>query len=150
MFLGGDGPGPLVGHAAAAGELGPLERRVLEALRARAAGATVHDICPEFPSIAYTTLSTTLERLRRKGLLERSKSGRAFAYRHRYTRAELASLLVRHALAGLGEVAAPDVLPPILSLFLDSVSGSDEAALDELERLILERRKGIRPGGDEP
>ena len=149
MFLGRDRSDRDVQRAAAVGTLGPLERRVLEALRAHAAGATVHDICPEFPSIAYTTLSTTLERLRRKGLLERSKSGRAFAYRHRYTPEELASMLVRHALTGLGEVAAPDVLPPILSMFLDSVSGSDEAALDELERLIRERRKGCRPGGDQ-
>ena len=148
MFLGGDGPGSGARRAAAIGTLGPLERRVLETLRACPAGATVHDICPDFPSIAYTTLSTTLERLRRKGLLERSKSGRAFAYRHRYTPEELATMLVRHALTGLGEAAAPDVLPPILSMFLDSVSGSDEAALDELERLIRERRRGCRPGGD--
>ena len=148
MFLGRDQADLDAERAAAVGTLGPLERRVLEVLRAYPAGATVHAVCPEFPSLAYTTLSTTLERLRRKGLLERGKSGRAFTYRHRYSREELASLLVDHALAGIGQIAPTDMLQPVLSMFLDSVSRSDEAALDELERLIRERRRKGRLGSE--
>ena len=58
--------------------LGPLEWRVLEALWARTTIASVRDLQPEFPDIAYTTLMTTLDRLHRKGVLLREKNGRAF------------------------------------------------------------------------
>ncbi len=41
--------------------LGPLEWRVLDALWARGAAATVRELQPEFSDIAYTTLMTTLD-----------------------------------------------------------------------------------------
>ena len=123
-------------RAAAVGTLGPLERRVLEALRAHAAGATVRDICPEFPSIAYTTLSTTLERLRRKGLLAAQQVRPGVRVPPPIHPGGVGLDAVRHALTGLGEVAAPDVLPPILSMFLDSVSGSDEATMGNATTLL--------------
>jgi len=60
---------------------GALELRVLEALWRRGEDASVRDLMPEFPQAAYTTLMTTLDRLHRKGVLERRKDGRAFLYR---------------------------------------------------------------------
>ena len=65
---------------------GALELRVLEALWRRGADASVRDLMPEFPQAAYTTLMTTLDRLHRKGVLERRKDGRAFHYRPLSTR----------------------------------------------------------------
>ena len=56
---------------------GPLESRVLEALWARETAASVRDLQPQFPQVAYTTLMTTLDRLYRKGALMRHKAGRA-------------------------------------------------------------------------
>lgn len=100
--------------------LGPLERRVLEALWASAGGARVRDLQPSFPEIAYTTLMTTLDRLHRKGVLERVSEGRAFAYRPRVTRAEAA-----------------------LSFFVDQVGDLDAESLDELERLVRARREAL-------
>jgi predicted transcriptional regulator len=100
--------------------LGPLERRVLEALWRSAGDARVKDLQPAFPEIAYTTLMTTLDRLHRKGVLERVTDGRAFAYRPRVTRAEAA-----------------------LSFFVDQVGDLDANALDELERLVRERRRAL-------
>ena len=47
--------------------------------------ASVRDLTPGFPDIAYTTLMTTLDRLHRKGVLDREKQGRAFVYRPRLT-----------------------------------------------------------------
>lgn len=104
--------------------LGPLERRVLEALWGRAGGARVRDLQPSFPEIAYTTLMTTLDRLHRKGVLDRVPDGRAFAYRTRVTRAEA-----------------------VLSFLVDEVGALDADALDALERLIRERRRALE---DEP
>src|SRR5438477_7558476 len=63
-----------------AGAFGPLEWRVLEALWERNDPGSVRDLQPAFAEIAYTTLMTTLDRLHRKGVLDRIKRGRAFFY----------------------------------------------------------------------
>ena len=101
--------------------LGPLERRVLEALWRRSAEARVRDLQPSFPDIAYTTLMTTLDRLHRKGMLERAAEGRAFVYRPRITRAEV-----------------------LLSFLADEVGTLDNETLDELELLVRERRRTLK------
>ena len=101
--------------------LGPLERRVLEALWRRASSASVRELQPAFPDIAYTTLMTTLERLYRKGVLERVFERPAFSYRPRLTRAETA-----------------------FSFVLDEVGTVDEATLAELERLVRARRRALK------
>jgi predicted transcriptional regulator len=127
--------------------LGPLERRVLESLWARAAAASVRDLQPEFRPIAYTTLMTTLDRLYRKGMLERQKDGRAFRYRAKYSREGLHSELARRAfskLLGHGR----GWLRPVLSMLIDTVSERDAEALDELERLVRERRGRTRGAPD--
>src|SRR5690242_11301013 len=70
---------------------GPLEIKVLEALWARDLPSCVKDLMPVFPGVAYTTLMTTLDRLFRKGILLRHKSGRAFFYTTRRSQNELVS-----------------------------------------------------------
>lgn len=120
-------------------QLGPLERRVLDALWAHGREARVRDLKPRFADLAYTTLMTTMDRLYRKGLLERVSSGRAFAYRPRFSRAQMQAQAavgaLRHLLAGGGSIE------PVLSFLVDEVAAQDLNALDELEQLIRERRK---------
>jgi predicted transcriptional regulator len=120
---------------------GPLELRVLDALWSRQQSARVRDLQPDFPDIAYTTLMTTLDRLHRKGLLDRVPHGRAFAYRPRVSRAELQTGAVTQALRSL--VDSGSSLEAILSFFVDEVGTHDASALDELERLIRERRRAM-------
>ena len=122
----------------AAGTFGPLEWRVLEALWSRDASASVRDLQPDFPDIAYTTLMTTLDRLHRKGVLERRKDGRAFLYRPVSSREQMESGLVTRALQPLLEGQDPR---PILSFFVEEVSRQDQRLLDELERLVREKRR---------
>ena len=118
--------------------LGPLEWRVLEALWARETSASVRDLTPQFPEIAYTTLMTTLDRLHRKGMLSREKLGRAFVYRSRTSRAEFESAragqAVRAALKSGGSLA------PLASYLVDAVGDRDRELLDELESLVASRR----------
>jgi predicted transcriptional regulator len=117
---------------------GPLEARVLDALWRFDAPATVRDLQPIFSGSAYTTLMTTLDRLHRKGVLERAKAGRAFAYWHRWSRREL---IARIASQQLGALIAPDPsLQPLVSFFVDAVTNRDAEVLGELERLVAERR----------
>ena len=117
---------------------GALELRVMEALWQRDAAVSVRDLVDEFDGAAYTTLMTTLDRLHRKGMLAREKSGRAFLYRPRYTREELESGVAVRALESLLDRSAAE---PVLSYFVDEVSRRDARLLDELERLVKEKRK---------
>jgi len=121
--------------------LGPLELRVLDELWARGALATVRDLLPGFPGVAYTTLMTTADRLFRKGLLTREQQGRAFAYTPKWTRDELTARRAGSALATLlpGDSGA---LRPLISMFVDEVSRRDASLLDELEALIRRKRDG--------
>lgn len=122
---------------------GPLEIRVLESLWRRSSPAAVKDIQPDFPSIAYTTLMTTLDRLYRKGVLTREKSGRAFYYRPMSTRDEMNSQLAGSTLATLLPRELSSVRP-LLSLFVDAVGDRDRALLDELEVLVKARREALK------
>ena len=119
---------------------GTLELRVLEALWARPAAATVRDLGPEFAGVAYTTLMTTLDRLFRKGVLARQKEGRRFLYQPRLTRDQLLSSVAGDALeAILGPRAAE--YRPMVSFLLDAVRREDRDVLDSLDALIRERRR---------
>jgi predicted transcriptional regulator len=118
---------------------GPLEWRVLEALWARDKAASVRDLQPEFTDIAYTTLMTTLDRLHRKGVLDRSKRGRAFFYIPQLTRPEFESARAATALR-LALAQDETALRPLLSFFVDAVGDRDRELLDELEALVRARR----------
>ena len=121
-----------------ASHFGALELRVLEAMWRRGGEVAVRDLQPEFPAAAYTTLMTTMDRLHRKGVLERRKIGRAFVYRPGASRQELESGLVTRALQPLLQGSAAE---PILSFFVEEVSRHDDRLLDELERLVREKRR---------
>ena len=120
------------------GWFGKLERRVLEALWRRGPSA-VRDLQDSFPETAYTTLMTTLDRLHRKGVLDRAKDGRAFVYTPRFTRDDLRAGLAERALHTLlGDDAAR--VRPLLSFLVDALTRGDREALDELEQLVRQKR----------
>jgi predicted transcriptional regulator len=123
-----------------AAAFGDLEVRMLESLWRRGKPASVRDVRDDYPGAAYTTLMTTLDRLYRKGVLSRERSGRAFLYRPRYTRSELEALLAANAIeAFLGH--EPAALRPALSFLVDAFGTRDQTLLDELEALVRERRE---------
>ena len=124
--------------AGLASVFGTLELRVLEALWKKGTEASVRDVLDAFPQAAYTTVMTTMERLHRKGVLERRKDGRAFLYRPISSRDEMERGLVTRALEPLLRGGQAQ---PILSCLVDEVSRHDERLLDELERLVREKRR---------
>lgn len=121
-------------------QFGALELRVMESLWERDAFASVRELGESFPSAAYTTLMTTVDRLYRKGLLERRKEGRAFLYKPRYSREQLESGVAAHALQSLLRSGSTQ---PVLSYFVEEVSRRDERLLEELERLVREKRREL-------
>jgi predicted transcriptional regulator len=92
--------------------------------------------------IAYTTVGTTLDRLFKKGLLARRKVGQAFLYRAAVTRAELEHAIAADLLDGMFD-RQPDQPLPVLSSLVDALGARDHALLDELERLIHEKRQTL-------
>jgi predicted transcriptional regulator len=127
-------------------ELGPLEREVMGLIWRRpdeAVEVSVRDIHLAFKErLAYTTLMTTLDRLHKKGLLNRRKEGRAFFYSPRFSPNEFERGIARdviNTLLGRGS----DGVEPILACIIDAVSERDRALLDELERLIKEKRRAV-------
>ena len=127
------------------GQLGPLETRLLQALWQRG-DATVRELM-ELAELhaAYTTVMTTLDRLYRKGLLERELEGRAFRYRPKQTEAEYKSNSVAAKLEELLN-SARDPLSPI-SFLVDAVTQHDERFLNELERAVQQKRRELKKKG---
>ena len=123
--------------------LGPLESRVLDALWARGCPCTVRDLQPGFPGVAYTTLMTTLDRLHRKGVLSRVKQSRAFLYAPHETRERFQAARASGNLTPL--LSDRQGAGALLSFFVDAVGDHDQALLDELERLIREKRREEQP-----
>ena len=123
-------------------QLGPLEQQLLSALWMRGS-ATVREILDgDGLNLAYTTLMTTLDRLYKKQLLNRIAEGRAFRYSPRYTQQELEKAAIGETirqLLGSGETAS---LP--LSYLVEAVSEHDARLLDDLQRLLDEKRRELR------
>lgn len=106
--------------------MGELEQAVLEALwgfDAAASGREVHDALAG-RDLAYTTVMTVLDRLARKGVVDRERDGRAFRYAPRLTRAAMTAELMHEALEGTGT----DRQQALVS-FVGEASPEDLAAL---------------------
>lgn len=125
------------------GLLGPLEQQLLTTLWTRGS-ATVREIVDDGQiKLAYTTVMTTLDRLFKKQLLNRVADGRAFRYSPRYSQAELEKAAVGKAIRELlGSSAAAASLP--LSYLVEAVSEHDAGLLDDLQRLLDQKRRELR------
>ncbi|HEY5073105.1 MAG TPA: BlaI/MecI/CopY family transcriptional regulator [Pyrinomonadaceae bacterium] len=127
--------------------LGKLERQVLEESWRRGE-VSVREIYVAFDErIAYTTLMTTLDRLFRKQLLDRRKDGRAFFYSPAVSREEFEHGIREDVIDGLLGGAAEGI-QPVLACIVDTVSETDRELLDELDRLIKEKRRELRRKAD--
>ena len=122
--------------------LSKLERQVLEEAWQRGE-VSVREIYVAFEErIAYTTLMTTLDRLFRKQILSRRKDGRAFFYSPAMSRAELELGIREDVIDGLLDRGAEGI-QPVLACIVETVSDRDRELLDELERLIKEKKREL-------
>ena len=132
--------------------LGKLERAVMQCAWQRGT-VSVRDVHDEFAGrVAYTTLMTTLDRLYKKNLLERRKDGRAFIYAPRVSPEELERGIAADVLAALLGRDGEQAVEPVLACIVDAVGERDRELLDELERLVKEKRRRLRraaPAHDE-
>jgi len=123
--------------------LGRLERQVLDEAWQRGE-VSVRDIYVAFGErIAYTTLMTTLDRLFRKRILARRKDGRAFLYSPAVSAEEFEHGIREDVIDGLLEHGSEGI-QPVLACIVDAISERDRESLDELERLVREKKRELR------
>lgn len=115
-------------------DLGERELSVLEVLWEGDGEATAQTVLDQLPGegISLSTVQSTLERLHRKRLLQRTKKGRAYRYCATVSRAQLISALLRDM---ADDVAAGD-LAPMLSGFLNYVSTEAPELVADLSKAL--------------
>lgn len=115
--------------------LGSLESEVL-AVVCESGSSSVGDVRDRLSRrFAYTTVMTTLDRLYKKDLLDRQKSGRRFVYAPKSLRA------VEDSATSISAPRWPVLaLSAFASYLLDAVGNYDESLLQELEKTIASRR----------
>lgn len=106
--------------------LGHLEQVVMEVIWSRAEPLKVTDVHAALPfdrPVTYNTVKTTLERLAQKGILDRTKFGKAYLYRAVLTRVETERRIVEQALDEL-VVQFPRVIDELVAQSLNLGSRS--------------------------
>lgn len=112
---------------------GELEARIMELMWAAQGARTVRDVHTELAAertIAYTTVMTVMDKLHRKGWLDREPVGRAYAYLPRQSKEHYTADLMNEALAASSDRGAT------LVAFLDQLTPAESRAL----RAALDQR----------
>ena len=97
--------------------------------------------------LAYTTVMTTMDRLYKKGLLQREMADRAFIYSPKVSREEWDRSRAGEMMAGflMGPEESRQLL---LSCLVDAVGSHDAMLLDELEKKVQRKREELaNPNG---
>ncbi len=107
--------------------MGALEAEVLGVLWDRGRAVTPGEAAEAVGGdLAYTTIMTILARLWKKGLVERERVGRAYAYRPVLSEADLAAHKMHDTLGRTSDQAA------VLSRFVNGLSRQDVRRLRKL------------------
>lgn len=130
--------------AAPAG-LGRLEIEVMEIVWHRGSCNVRDTVDLLARPLAYTTVMTTLDRLYKKGLLERRKCERAFIYAARLSRRQWERRRAGEFVASFFAVPQParEAREVLISCLIEAVEQYDAALLDELTRKIQSKRREL-------
>jgi len=124
-------------------QLGPLERQVLHAVWIRGT-ATVREVLQDSTIWqTYPTIMTTMDRLFKKGLLDRTPDGKAFRYSARYRPEEIERVA---AVNGIRQLLGSEYASLHLSYLVEAVSTQDGKLLDELQTLVERQRTLLKQG----
>ncbi len=119
--------------------LGSLEAQVMEVLWTRGECKVGEVLRTLDRDLAYTTVMTTLDRLFRKKLVDRRKSGRAYIYSPRVTCQEWQDKVARDVVAKL--LAGPQSSrQALIACLLEAVGTQDALLLREFQKEIRQRR----------
>ena len=107
-------------------DFGELEARIMESMWASSEPLTVRDVLTELieeRQLAYTTVMTVMDKLHRKGWLDREPVGRAYAYAPRQSKEQYTAELMNEALAASSDRQAT------LVAFLEQLTPAESATL---------------------
>ena len=112
--------------------MGSLEAEVLDVLWRDQSPMVPSQVLDQIQGdLAYTTIMTILARLHKKGLVDRSRKGRAYAYAPRVSEADLAAERMRSTLVATSDQQAT------LGRFIGTLSQREasqlRAALEDME-----------------
>ncbi len=117
--------------------LGSLEKKVFKSCL-ELGKATVREILKNIPEdYAYTTIMTICDRLSKKGVFTREKSGRCYVYAPANTKEELDNQAMHKV---LGKIA-DSMTEPVIEGFLDILEKRDIEKLEILEKMIADRKQ---------
>jgi predicted transcriptional regulator len=123
-------------------QLGPFEQQLLQELWSHRS-ATVRELLADGKiHKAYTTVMTTVDRLYKKGLLDRVAEGRAFRYTPRHAPEELQRATALESIGQLLGSGDASSLP--LSYLVEALSTHDAQLLDELQLLVERKRRELQ------
>ncbi|MGB7329781.1 MAG: BlaI/MecI/CopY family transcriptional regulator [Terriglobales bacterium] len=123
-------------------KLGPFEQQLLQELWSHGS-ATVRELLADGKiHQAYTTVMTTVDRLYKKGLLDRVAEGRAFRYTPRHTAEELQRVTALESIRQLLGSDNASAMP--LSYLVEALSSHDAQLLDELQLLVERKRRELQ------
>ncbi len=118
--------------------LGELQVQIMAAMW-RIESGTVEEVRVALPAryrSAYNTVQTVLNRLTKRGLLHRQRSGTAFVYRPAISEAEYLTRSIRQSLAG----ASSDARETALAQLIGGLEEDELAALRERAEQVPRRR----------
>jgi predicted transcriptional regulator len=122
--------------------LGRLETELMDRLWVRPE-ISVRDLHQELGGrLAYTTLMTTLDRLYKKGLLQRRKQGKAYFYSPVLSEREYQESLTHHFFGMVLNDRRNS--GAVLLRFVEAVSDADQAMLDQLDEIVKAKRRALR------
>jgi predicted transcriptional regulator len=119
--------------------LGTLESQVMEVVWSgddMPVDAVREKLSEKGKQAAYTTVMTTLDRLFKKGYLDRRRVGKAYHYSARVTKHELGRSVARQVLDGL----LTSFAEPAIAYFVEALGRSQPDKLDALAQQISEEK----------
>jgi predicted transcriptional regulator len=121
--------------------LGPLEKVLMEALWRRGSATSRELLTHEgHLNLAPTTIQTVLDRLFKKGILDRTVEDpqRSFRYLPRYSKIELERIIAMESIRDFLKESDPRLL---LSYLVDAIAEENPKLLDELDGVVAKRRR---------
>lgn len=122
--------------------LGSLESALMELVWRLGESSVRRLQAQSSPALAYTTIMTTVDRLYKKGLLTRTRAGKAYLYGPRLNEKEYRERVAQHLINMAVQNSRYDNM--VLSCFVDAITETDRQMLDHLDQLIKAKRKALR------
>ncbi len=123
------------------GMLGSLEQEIMDALWTHEgmSGRSVHEFIRQTRPVALTTVLTVMERLRKKGLLQKAKHGGVFIYKAKKTKDEFARSLSNKLFKDVLDISTGSAT----ACFVDALAEVDPDELNMLDMLIKKKKKEL-------